>query len=244
MAYAINTSNLSLNYGRRLALQALNLLVEEGEIFGFLGHNGAGKTTTINILTTLLAPTKGHALVCGHDVENSAMKVRQMIGYVPENVRLYESLSSFDNLMFFAKLSGVAQPASRISETLNFLECPELAARLVGTLSKGLRQRIGLAQAILHRPQVLFLDEPTSGLDPLGIKILRDLIVRLNREFGTTIFMNTHLISEVSKTCTSIAVLNQGRLVYQDAIGAVMKRFGDDTALESLYLSLVPSEAA
>ena len=244
MANAIDTHELSLSYGNQVALKALNLQVAEGEIFGFLGHNGAGKTTTINILTTLLAPTSGSALVCGHDVENKSMMVRQMIGYVPENVRLYESLSSFDNLMFFAKLSGVAQPVARISEILNFLECSELAPRLVGTLSKGLRQRIGLAQAILHRPQVLFLDEPTSGLDPLGIKTLRDLIVRLNREFGTTIFMNTHLISEVAKTCTSIAVLNQGRLVYQDTIGAVMKRFGDDAALESLYLSLVPPEAA
>lgn len=244
MANAIDTHELSLSYGNQVALKALNLQVAEGEIFGFLGHNGAGKTTTINILTTLLAPTSGSALVCGHDVENKSMMVRQMIGYVPENVRLYESLSSFDNLMFFAKLSGVAQPVARISEILNFLECSELAPRLVGALSKGLRQRIGLAQAILHRPQVLFLDEPTSGLDPLGIKTLRDLIVRLNREFGTTIFMNTHLISEVAKTCTSIAVLNQGRLVYQDTIGAVMKRFGDDAALESLYLSLVPPEAA
>ena len=244
MVSAVSTHQLSLCYGNHVALQSLNLDVEEGEIFGFLGHNGAGKTTTINILTTLLSPTSGRASVCGHDVEADSMAVRQVIGYVPENVRLYESLSSFDNLMFFAKLSGVSEPANRISETLKFLECPELAPRLVGTLSKGLRQRIGLAQAIMHRPKVLFLDEPTSGLDPLGIKTLRDLITRLNRELGTTIFMNTHLISEVAKTCTSIAVLNQGQLVYQDKIGAVMKRFGDDAALESLYLSLVPSEAA
>ena len=244
MVSAVSTHQLSLCYGNHVALHSLNLDVEEGEIFGFLGHNGAGKTTTLNILTTLLALTSGRASVCGHDVEADSMAVRQVIGYVPENVRLYESLSSFDNLMFFAKLSGVSEPANRISETLKFLECPELAPRLVGTLSKGLRQRIGLAQAILHRPKVLFLDEPTSGLDPLGIKTLRDLITRLNRQLGTTIFMNTHLISEVAKTCTSIAVLNQGQLVYQDTIGAVMKRFGDDAALESLYLSLVPSEAA
>ncbi len=244
MVSAVNTQQLSLRYGNHIALQSLSLDVEEGEIFGFLGHNGAGKTTTINILTTLLAPTSGRASVCGHDVESESMAVRQVIGYVPENVRLYESLSSFDNLMFFAKLSGVSEPASRISETLKFLDCSELAPRLVGTLSKGLRQRVGLAQAILHRPKILFLDEPTSGLDPLGIKTLRDLVTRLNRELGTTIFMNTHLISEVAKTCTSIAVLNQGQLVYQDTIGAVMKHFGDDAALESLYLSLVPSEAA
>ena len=244
MANAVITTNLSKFYDQHAALDALNLTVEEGEIFGFLGHNGAGKTTTINILTTLLAPSRGQAQVCGFDVEGDSMSVRQLIGYVPENVKLYETISSFDNLMFFAKLSGVIQPAERIAETLEFLECPELAPRLVGSLSKGLRQRIGLAQAILHRPKVLFLDEPTSGLDPLGIKTLRDLIIRLNREFGTTIFMNTHLISEVSKTCTSIAVLSQGKLVYQDKIGAVMKRFGDDAALENLYLSLAAAEAA
>jgi ABC-2 type transport system ATP-binding protein len=244
MAHAINTDKLTRRYGAHIALNSLSMDVEEGEIFGFLGHNGAGKTTTINILTTLLAPSSGHAAVFGHDVVQDSFALRQLIGYVPENVRLYETMSSFDNLQFFAKLSGVEKPAQRIAETLTFLECPELGPRLAGTLSKGLRQRIGLAQAILHRPKVLFLDEPTSGLDPLGIKTLRDLIVRLNRQDGTTIFMNTHLLGEVARTCTSIAVLNHGNLVYQDNIGAVMKRFGDEAALESLYLSLAPKAAA
>lgn len=244
MQPAIRIEELTKTYGSFTALDKLSLDIAQGEVFGFLGHNGAGKTTTINILTTLLAPSSGRAAVCGNDVVGDTIALRQQIGYVPENVRLYENMSSQDNLMFFARLSGVTEPAKRISETLNFLECPELAPRLVGTLSKGLRQRIGLAQAILHRPKVLFLDEPASGLDPLGIKTLRDLIVRLNREQGTTIFMNTHLISEVAKTCTSIAVLNHGKLVYQDKIGAVMKRFGDDAALENLYFTLIPTEAA
>ena len=127
MANAVIATNLSKHYDRHTALDGLNLTVGDGEIFGFLGHNGAGKTTTINILTTLLAPSQGQALVCGKDVENDSMAVRQLIGYVPENVRLYETISSFDNLMFFAKLSGVAHPAERIAETLKFLECPELA---------------------------------------------------------------------------------------------------------------------
>ena len=122
MVSAVSTQQLSLCYGDYVALQSLSLNVEEGEIFGFLGHNGAGKTTTINILTTLLAPTSGRASVCGHDVESDNMEVRQIIGYVPENVRLYEGLSSFDNLMFFAKLSGVSEPTKRIAETLEFLE--------------------------------------------------------------------------------------------------------------------------
>ena len=244
MDYAIRTNKLTRRYGANVALNALTIDIKKGEIFGFLGHNGAGKTTTVNILTTLLAPSSGTATVCGADIVTDGMAVRKHIGYVPENVRLYDSMSARENLLFLAKLSGVASPGERISETLTFLGCAELADKPVGHMSKGQRQRIGLAQAILHRPDVLFLDEPTSGLDPLGIKTLRDLIVKLNREFGMTIFMNTHLISEVAKTCTSIAVLNQGNLVYNDTIEAVMKRFGDDAALEELYLTLVPSRAA
>lgn len=244
MTVAIRTDKLTKLYGDFTALQDLSLEVEEGEVFGFLGHNGAGKTTTISILTTLLTPTAGTASICGADVASQSMLVRQNIGYVPENVRLYDQMTARDNLLYLAKLSDVSNPAQRISETLAFLGCSDLSGKRVGEMSKGQRQRIGLAQAIVHRPKVLFLDEPTSGLDPLGIKVLRDLIVKLNREYGMTIFMNTHLISEVSKTCTSIAVLNQGELVYHDNIEAVMKRFGDDTALENLYLTLVPSKAA
>lgn len=222
------------------ALKNLTLEVRQGEVFGFLGHNGAGKTTTIHILTTLMAPTSGMAKICGHSVEEAPNEVRRHIGYVPENVRLYDTMTARANLRFFGRLSGVENLERRIDETLEFLESQHLADRLVGSFSKGLRQRIGLAQAILHRPAVLFLDEPTSGLDPLGIKTLRDLIVRLNTEFGTTIFMNTHLISEIAKTCHTIGVLNQGRLVFNDTITAVSERYGDDAALEELYLSITP----
>lgn len=244
MTAAITMTNLTKQYGSFTALDALTLSIPKGEIFGFLGHNGAGKTTTISILTTLLAPTSGYATVCSCDVERYDQEARSHIGYVPENVRLYEKMTATENLLFFAKLSGVDEPAQRIKETLAILDCPELALKKVGEMSKGQRQRIGLAQAILHRPEVLFLDEPTSGLDPLGIKTLRDLIVMLNREYGMTIFMNTHLISEISKTCTSIAVLNQGRLAYHDTIEAVLKRFRDDQTLEDLYLSLNAPKAA
>lgn len=244
MATAINIKGLSKRYGNFAAIDNLTLEIEQGEIFGFLGHNGAGKTTTINILTTLLAPTSGSASVRGCDVVTESMKAREHIGYVPENVRLYDSMTSRDNLLFFAKLSGVQEPLHRIGEVLAILDCPELVSKRVGEMSKGQRQRIGLAQAILHRPNVLFLDEPTSGLDPLGIKTLRDLIVKLNRELGMTIFMNTHLISEVSKICTSIGVLNHGRLAYRDTIAGVLARFKDDKTLEDLYLSLTPVRAA
>ena len=244
MTPAIKMDGLTKRFGDFVALDNLTLEIEQGEIFGFLGHNGAGKTTTINILTTLLAPTSGSANVCGFDVVGQSMKARSHIGYVPENVRLYDSMSCLENLLFFAKLSGVDEPRERIDATLAKLDCVELSSKRVGDMSKGQLQRIGLAQAILHRPEVLFLDEPTSGLDPLGIKTLRDLIVKLNGELGMTIFMNTHLISEVSKTCTSIAVLNQGRLAYHDRIEGVLARFKDDQTLEDLYLSFNATWAA
>lgn len=238
--YVVETRQLTKRYGDHAAVKNLSLSVERGEVFGFLGHNGAGKTTTIHMLTTLLKPTSGTALVCGKSVTEQSLEARRHIGYVPENVRLYDTMTARANLLFFARLSGVENPDRRIDETLDFLECRDLAPRLVGSFSKGLRQRIGLAQAILHRPDVLFLDEPTSGLDPMGIKTLRDLIVRLNREFGTTIFMNTHLISEISRTCTSIGVLNQGELVFRDTIEKVTERYGSESSLEELYLSVTP----
>ncbi len=244
MNNSIVINNLTKRYGQFSALNDLTVEIKQGEIFGFLGHNGAGKTTTISILTTLLRPTSGSASICGFDVESQSMQSRSHIGYVPENVRLYEALTALENLLFFARLSGVAEPRVRSDEVLATLECPELSNKRVGDMSKGQRQRIGLAQAILHRPDVLFLDEPTSGLDPYGIKTLRDLIVKLNKDFGMTIFMNTHLISEISKTCTSIGVLNQGKLVYHDTISNVLARFKDDKTLEELYLSLGAEKAA
>ncbi|MGV8834093.1 MAG: ABC transporter ATP-binding protein [Devosia sp.] len=242
--FVVQTKHLTKRYGDHAAVKDLSLTVERGEVFGFLGHNGAGKTTTIHMLTGLLAPTSGSALVCGKSITAQSLQARRHIGYVPENVRLYDTMTARANLRFFAQLSGVANPDHRIDETLDFLDCRDLAPRLVGSFSKGLRQRIGLAQAILHRPDVLFLDEPTSGLDPMGIKTLRDLIVRLNQEFGTTIFMNTHLISEIARTCTSIGVLNQGELVFRDSIEKVTEKYGDESSLEELYLSVTPVQSA
>lgn len=236
----IRTNRLTQSFDGVIAVDALSLEIAKGEIFGFLGHNGAGKTTTIQMLTTLARPASGTATIAGHDIGTDPLAVRRSIGYVPENVRLYDTLTAAENLIFFARLSGVEAPDRRVNQVLDLLDCAYLAGKRVGGFSKGMRQRVGLAQAILHQPEVLFLDEPTSGLDPMGIKMLRDLILRLNTEFGMTIFMNTHLISEIAKTCTSIAVLSHGKLVFHDQIEAVTARYGDDAALEELYLSLTP----
>jgi ABC-2 type transport system ATP-binding protein len=235
---AIQIDALAVSYGPRHALEDLTLSIAQGEVFGLLGHNGAGKTTTVNILTTLLAPTSGSALVNGFDVVSEAHDVRRSIGYLPENVQFYDHLTVRENLRFFGQLSGMKKPDSRITEVLKFLDFEGMESRRIGGFSKGMRQRIGIAQAILHSPAVLFLDEPTSGLDPEGVRGLRETISRLNSEFGMTIFMNTHLLSEVTKTCTSIGILRNGRLVHGDSMSGTLDTFPGNDSLEALYFEL------
>lgn len=234
----ITTRALTKQYKGTHALDSLALHIDKGEIFGFLGHNGAGKTTTVSILTTLFAPTAGTASICGFDIQKESIEVQKRIGYLPENVKFYDSLTAYENLEYLAKLSGVKNPKEKIREVLEFLEFTGIEHKKLGEFSKGMRQRIGIAQAILHDPEVLFLDEPTSGLDPMGIKNLRDIIIKLNKEKGMTIFMNTHLLSEVAKTCTTIGVLNQGKLIYCDSLAKTMERFHDESSLEEIYFTL------
>ena len=240
---AIETHELTRKYGEQTAVSHLTLAIPQGEIFGFLGHNGAGKTTTISLLTTLLLPTSGNAKIFGDDVVQQNRAVRQRIGYVPENVRLYNDLTVAENLRFLGELSGVQDVDGRITEVLQLLEHPEWRDLRVGTFSKGMRQRIGIAQALLHQPAVLFLDEPASGLDPEGQRAIGDLIVRLNHEFGITIFMNTHQLSEAAKLCTSIGIMNHGRLVVADTLANVMQRFPDTPSLEEIYLHVERRES-
>jgi ABC-2 type transport system ATP-binding protein len=233
---AIQTDNLTRTYGDLLAVDHLTLTVAQGQIFGFLGHNGAGKTTTISLLTTLILPTSGSAQVCGFDIVRDNLAVRQRIGYVPENVRLYNDLTVAENLSFFAALSGVQHIPAKVNEILELLGCADWHNQRIGGFSKGMRQRIGIAQALLHQPEALFLDEPSSGLDPEGTREVGDLIVRLNREYGITVFLNTHQLSEVSKLCTSIGIMNHGRLVVADTLKNVTARFPNDQSLEDIYL--------
>ncbi len=239
---AIETIQLSRRYGDNLAVDQLSLTISRGEIFGFLGHNGAGKTTTISLLTTLLLPTSGSAIIFGNDIVQQNRVVRQVIGYVPENVRLYIDLTVAENLRFLGELSGVQNVNDRISDLLALIEHPEWRDQRIGTFSKGMRQRIGILQALLHQPAILFLDEPTSGLDPEGQRAIGQLIGQLNHEFGITIFMNTHQLSEAAKLCTSIGIMNQGRLVVSDSLANVMTRFSDASSLEEIYLHVEQRE--
>lgn len=237
-AHAICTAALTKRYGATQALNALSLSVPAGEIFGLLGHNGAGKTTIVTILTTLTEPSSGTAAIGGHDISTAANQVRRTIGYLPENVQFYDNLTLIENLLFFAHLSDVHAPKARIREVLGFLDFTGHDNQRMGTFSKGMRQRAGIAQAILHQPTVLFLDEPTSGLDPQGVAKLREIIISLNTQLGMTIFMNTHLLAEVTKTCTSIGILSAGTLIYQASMAATLESFPDQESLEDIYLHI------
>ncbi len=235
---AIKTTHVSKTYGDNASLKNLDIQIMAGEIFGLLGHNGAGKTTTVNILTTLLQPTSGTAEIFGYDIQKESQQARMLFGYLPENVRFYDNMTAYENVEYLAKLSGLSAPKKRILEVFEYLDFTEHMHQRVGEFSKGMRQRVGIAQAIVHKPKLLFLDEPTSGLDPEGVKQLRDLIIRLNRDENMTIFMNTHLLSEVAKTCTSIGVLNHGKLIYKDSLENTMKRFPSEESLEDIYTAV------
>lgn len=238
--YAIRAAALRREFGRNVAVKGLSLAVPRGEVFGFLGPNGAGKTTSMKLLLGLVAPTSGNGTVLGAPLGDT--KARARMGFLPEHFRFHDCLNAREFLYFHGRLLGLPTRGldTRIEALLLRVGLDDAAHRPLRTYSKGMTQRAGLAQALLGQPELVFLDEPTSGLDPMGIKTLRDLIIRLNREFGITIFMNTHLLSEISRTCTSIGVLNQGELVFRDTIDKVTERYGSEGSLEELYLSVTP----
>jgi len=230
--------DLTKKYQEFTAVDKLNLKVKGGAIFGFLGHNGAGKTTTLSILTTLILPTSGTATIDGFDVVKDNLQVRNLLGYLPENVMLYGDLTARENLQFFGKLSKVEDVNKNIDEVLELLNFTGWTDKKVKTFSKGMRQRIGIAQAILHKPKILFLDEPTSGLDPQGTKDIRNILLKINKDWGTTIFMNTHLLSEVTKICTDIGIINHGELLIADSIANLQDKFQDAKSLEEIYFTI------
>ena len=203
----INTNGLARRFGDVTAVEDLHLEVEKGEVFGFLGPNGAGKTTTIRMLAALIAPTSGEATVAGLRIGQENREIRQHVGVLTETPGLYKRLSAIDNLLFFAKLYGVSEPQKQAERYLRLFELWDRRDDLAGTLSKGMRQKLAIARAMLHEPQILFLDEPTAGLDPEAAKVVRNLIETL-RTRERTIFLCTHNLDEADRLCDRVALFN------------------------------------
>ena len=210
----IQVQNLTKWYGNLAALNEVSFDVKKGEILGFLGPNGAGKTTTMRILTGYMPPSSGTARVAGYDVFNDSIEVRKRIGYLPETVPLYTEMSVWDYLDFCARLRSVPDRDAAIERVMEMTSIAERADTLIGKLSKGFRQRVGIAQALVHNPEVLILDEPTIGLDPKQIIDIRNLIKSLAGEH--TVLLSTHILPEVSQTCSRILIINNGKIVAED----------------------------
>ena len=220
----IEVQHITKQYGRVTAVDDVSFRVERGEILGFLGPNGAGKTTTMRILTGYMPPTEGRAMVAGYDVFTNPIEAKRRTGYLPETPPLYPDMSVSEYLDFVAKIKGVpsADRRTRVQYVMGRTRITDMAARLCGKLSKGYKQRVGLAQAILHNPEVLILDEPTAGLDPKQIMETRDLIKGLAGSH--TIILSTHILPEVSQTCERVVIINKGKVVAIDTPEALTER--------------------
>jgi ABC-2 type transport system ATP-binding protein len=210
----IKVSGLTKDYGSRRAISNLSFDAQQGEIVGFIGPNGAGKTTTMRILTGYMPPTDGEAIVAGYDVVEESLEVRKRVGYLPETVPLYTDMVVFDYLKFMGELRKIPNVDTRVDEVLDMVGLIDRADGYIGNLSKGMRQRIGLAQALLHRPEVLILDEPTIGLDPGQVVEVRELIREIGKE--RTVLLSTHLLNEAQNICDRVLIINQGKIVTQD----------------------------
>ncbi len=219
----IELTHVAKKFGHRLAVDDLSLTVPPGEIYGLLGHNGAGKSTAIGMMLGLVWPTAGDIRICGHDVASARHQALLQVGAIFETPAFYDYLSGRRNLQILSSYTSPT-PARRIDEVIEWVGLQGRGASKVRTYSHGMRARLALAQALLPNPRLLILDEPSDGLDPEGIHEMRETILRLQREFGLTILLSSHFLSEVEQLCTHIAVLNQGRKVFDGALKTIRQR--------------------
>lgn len=220
----ISVKDLTKKYARSIAVDHISFEIQKGEVVGFLGPNGAGKTTTMRILTCFLPPTEGTANVAGFDVLKQPLEVKKRIGYLPESPPIYPEMDTAEYLTFVGRLKGLpgSELRRRVDDVCERCRIGDVKKKLLGKLSKGYRQRVGLAQAIIHNPEVLILDEPTAGLDPKQINETRDLIRALAGDH--TIILSTHILSEVEQTCEKVIIINKGRLLATDSVENLQNR--------------------
>jgi ABC-2 type transport system ATP-binding protein len=210
----IEVESLTKDYGTRRAINNLTFQANSGEILGFLGPNGAGKTTTMRILTGYMPPTMGSARIAGFDVIKDSLEVRRRVGYLPETVPLYPDMTVFEYLKYMGDLRHVKHVEDRVDEVLEIVHMEQRAGGYINNLSKGMRQRVGLAQSLLHEPEVLILDEPTIGLDPAQIREVRTLIQEIGKQ--RTVLLSTHILSEAQQICDRVLIINKGEIVVED----------------------------
>jgi len=238
----IETQDLTKVYGEQVAVDHLNLKINPGEVFGFLGPNGAGKTTTLLMLLGLSEPTSGKAWVCGFDPTREPLKVKRLVGYLAENVGFYDDMNAEQNLLFISRLNGIPDDLARkkIRELLKVIDLEADPKKKVGEYSRGMRQRLGIAEVLLKDPQVVFLDEPTLGLDPDGSLQMLELIRSLSQDKKITVFFSSHLLDQVQKISHRVGIMIKGHLV---AVGRIedlaQEKFGvgqEKYTLEEVYM--------
>jgi len=238
----IETQDLTKVYGEQVAVDHLNLKINEGEVFGFLGPNGAGKTTTLLMLLGLSEPTSGKAWVCGFDPTREPLKVKRLVGYLAENVGFYDDMNAVQNLLFISRLNGIPDDlaSNKIKELLKIVDLEVDPKKKVGEYSRGMRQRLGIAEVLLKDPQVVFLDEPTLGLDPDGSLQMLELIRSLSQDKKITVFFSSHLLDQVQKISHRVGIMIKGQLVAVGRIDDLAKeKFGvgpEKYTLEEVYM--------
>jgi len=226
---SISVSNITKIYGTQKALDNVSFEVKEGEITGFLGPNGAGKSTMMKIITCFIPPTDGSVKVCGLDIRDESIEVRKLLGYLPENNPLYLEMYVKEYLSFIAGIHKLDNKKKRVDEMIEMVGLELEQRKKIGTLSKGYKQRIGLAQAMIHDPKVLILDEPTSGLDPNQLEEIRKLIKKIGKE--KTVMLSTHIMQEVEQMCDKVMIINRGKIVANSSASELQKDNGDKTII-------------
>lgn len=235
---SIQVDNLSKIYGKQTAVNSINFNIPTGEIVGFLGPNGAGKSTTMKMLTGYIPPTSGGGSICGIDIVEESLEVRKIVGYLPENNPLYLDMYVKEYLTFMGGLSGVKNISQNLEYVLNVTRLLPEVHKKIGQLSKGYRQRVGLAQALIHNPKVLILDEPTSGLDPLQVVEMRNVITDLGKD--KTVLLSTHIMQEVEAMCNRVIIINQGQIIADDRLESLKQK--NDQGLEEIFKNLITQQ--
>ena len=240
--FSIEAHGLAKTFGKKIAVSNVTLQVREGEFFGFLGPNGAGKSTTIKMLCGLLRPDGGEIRIAGVDLYSDPLEVKRLIGVLPEETNLYERLTGEEYLLFAGQMYGLTkkEAVERTASLMELMELTEERKKLIVDYSMGMRKKVALAAALIHRPRVLFLDEPFNGIDPISVRSIRNVMRHLT-ERGTTIFITSHVMEVIEKLCSRVAIINNGQIVAEGTLNQLRAaaQTGSDTSLEDVFLKLV-----